>query len=158
MSTKSKTTRTVQVDRIYINATPQAIWDALTQPGWAWTRTYGETMKALGMPAVTVDGEVIEADPPRKLVQIWRLLMDPRVAAEGVARFDYEIEHVTGGVTRLTVTHDVSGAPTLTSLVSGDSESARGRAGWSQALADLKTQLEAGGQRPDPAPTIPLRA
>ena len=123
MSTKSKATRTVQVDRIYINATPQAIWDALTQPGWAWTRAYGETMKALGMPDVTVD-----------------------------------IEPVTGGVTRLTVTHDVSGAPTLTSLVSGDSDSARGRAGWSQALADLKTQLEAGGQRPDPAPTIPLRA
>ena len=34
-------------------------------------------MKAMGMTDVVIDGEVIEANPPRKLVQTWRMLMDP---------------------------------------------------------------------------------
>ena len=35
---------------------------------------------------------MIEADPPRKLVQTWRMLMDPEMAAEGFTRLTYEIE------------------------------------------------------------------
>ena len=44
------------------------------------------------MPDVVVDGEVLEADPPHKLVQTWRMLMDPELAAEGFTRLTYEIE------------------------------------------------------------------
>jgi uncharacterized protein YndB with AHSA1/START domain len=50
---------------------------------------------------VAVDGEVIEADPPRKLVQTWRMLMDPEMAAEGFTRLTWEIEPTQGGVTKL---------------------------------------------------------
>ena len=45
--------------------------------------------KALGAPDVVVDGEVLEANPPRKLVQTWRMVMDPGVAAEGFTRLSY---------------------------------------------------------------------
>ena len=90
-------TKTTQVYRVYIRATPEAIWDAITKP--EWTQRYGyrgiaefdlrpggalprrsasAEMQAMGMPEVVVDGEVIEADPPRKLVQTWRFLWTTR--------------------------------------------------------------------------------
>jgi hypothetical protein len=50
-------------------------------------------------------GAVIEADPPRKLVQTWRLLFDPTMAAEPITRLTYQIDPVDDGVTRLTLTH-----------------------------------------------------
>jgi uncharacterized protein YndB with AHSA1/START domain len=94
---------------------------------------------------VIVDGEVIEADPPRKLVQTWRMLMDPEAAAEGFTRLTYEIHEGTGGVTRLTVTHDLEGAPKLATLVAGgEAEIEAGGGGWSWVLSDLKTLLETG--------------
>jgi hypothetical protein len=34
MPTTAETTKTVQVNRVYIKATPQAIWDAITKPEW----------------------------------------------------------------------------------------------------------------------------
>ena len=43
-------------------------------------------------PDVIVDGEVIESDPPRKLVQTWRMLMDDGIEAEGFTRLTYEID------------------------------------------------------------------
>ena len=82
-----------------------------------------EVMKALGMPDVIIDGEVIEANAPRRLVQTWRLLMDPGMAAEGFTRLMYEIQQARGGVTNLTVTHDVTGAPKLTAMFAGEGES-----------------------------------
>ena len=51
-------------------------------------------------PDVIVDGEVIEADPPNKLVQTWRMLMDPATAEEGFTRLTYEIAEGKGGVTQ----------------------------------------------------------
>ena len=62
------------------------------------------------MPELIVDGEVIEADPPRKLVQTWRR-SGTRLVAEGFTRLTYEIEEDDGGITRLTVTHELEGAP-----------------------------------------------
>ena len=46
----------------------------------------------MGAPDVVVDGEVIEADPPRRLVQTWRMVMDEAMTAEGFTRLTYEIE------------------------------------------------------------------
>ena len=64
-------------------------------------------MKAHGTPDVIIVGEVVEADPPRKLVQTWHPVWDPGSAAEAATRLTLEIEEDPGGVTRLTVTHDV---------------------------------------------------
>jgi uncharacterized protein YndB with AHSA1/START domain len=168
MRTATRTNVTTQVYRVYIKATPQAIWDAITKP--EWTKRYGysslveydlrpggayrslpsEAMKAggaeLGLPVrdVIVDGEVIEADAPRKLVQTWRMLMDPDMAAEGFTRLTYEIEEGQGGVTKLTVIHDLEGAPKLAAAVAGEMEGEGAGGGWSEVLSDLKTLLETG--------------
>jgi hypothetical protein len=106
-------------------------------------------MKAFpNVPDVIIDGEVVEADAPRKLVQTWRMLMEPSLAAEGFTRLTTEIEPVRGGVTRLTVTHDLNGAPGLAALVAGQHESQGAGGGWSEVLSGLKTLLETGAQLP----------
>ena len=168
MTATAQTTVTTQVYRVYIKATPEAIWDAITKPEWSERYGYGgrseyelrpggayrvlasEAMKKAGAemgvptPDVIVDGEVIEADPPRKLVQTWRMLMDPDTAAEGFTRLTYEIAEGKGGVTKLTVTHEVEGAPKLALMLSGGLEETGAGGGWSWVLSDLKTLLESG--------------
>jgi uncharacterized protein YndB with AHSA1/START domain len=166
MTTEIPTTETIQMYRVYIRATPEAIWDAITEP--EWTVKYGyaplveydlrargafraqanEGMKALGCPDVISDGEVIEADPPRKLVQTYRMTMTPEMAAEGFTRLTYEIEPVRGGVTKLTVTHDVTGAPMWAAVLRGEHESSGAGGGWNEILSGLKTLLETGEQLP----------
>jgi uncharacterized protein YndB with AHSA1/START domain len=166
MTTATPTTETIQMYRVYIKATPETIWDAITQP--EWTAKYGyaplveydlrpggafrahanEGMKAFGCPDVISDGEVIEADPPHRLVQTYRMTMTPEMAAEGFTRLTYEIEPVRGGVTKLTVTHDVSRAPMWAAVLRGESESNGAGGGWSEILSGLKTLLETGQQLP----------
>ena len=98
----------------------------------------------MGAAEVAVDGEIIEADEPRKLVQTWRMVMDEGMKAEGFTRLTYEIEEVKGGSTRLTVTHELENAPKLASLVSGGAEDQGAGGGWSWVLSGLKTLLETG--------------
>jgi uncharacterized protein YndB with AHSA1/START domain len=162
MSTTAETAVTTQVYRVYIKATPQAIWDAITKP--EWTQRYGyrgiaeydlrpggkylarapEEMQSMGMPEVVVDGEVIEADPPRKLVQTWRALWDEEIAAEGPTRVTFDIEEDDGGVTRLTVTHELEGAPLHAAQLTSVTRIYEGGGGWNWILSDLKTLLETG--------------
>ncbi|GAA4473325.1 SRPBCC domain-containing protein [Phytohabitans houttuyneae] len=154
MSTTTSTT--TQVYRVYIKATPQAIWDAITQP--EWTNKYGyqgfaefdlrpggayrnrasEELQAAGMPEIVVDGEVVEVDPPHKLVQTWR----PTWLDEPPTRLTYEIREGQDGVSSLTVTHELDGAPQTAAQTAGAIEGAGG--GWAEVLSDLKTLLETG--------------
>jgi uncharacterized protein YndB with AHSA1/START domain len=154
--TATETGATVQVHRVYIKATPQAIWDAIVRPEWTERYGYGgrvaydlrpggkfeahasEEMKKFGGPEVMVDGEVIEVDAPHKLVQTWR----PTWLEEGFTRLTYEIREGQNGVTSLTVTHDVHDAPQTAAQVAGTVEGAGG--GWAEVLSDLKTLLETG--------------
>ena len=154
---------TTQVYRVYIKATPQAIWDVITKPEWTERYGYaarveydlrpggayraypGEEMKKFeGVPDVIVDGEVIESDPPRRLVQTWRMLMDPQSEAEGFTRLTYEIVETGPGVSKLTVIHELEGAPRLALFVGGEMESMGAGGGWSEVFSDLKTLLETG--------------
>ena len=164
--TKDNTHETTQIYRVYIKATPEAIWDAITEP--EWTVRYGfaplveyelrsggifrshanEGMKAFGCPDIISDGEVIEADPPRKLVQTYRMTMTPEMAAEAFTRLTYDIVPVRGGVTKLTVTHDFTGAPMWAGVMRGEHESGGAGGGWSEILSGLKTLLETGKQLP----------
>ncbi len=162
MTTMTETNVTTQVYRVYIKATPQAIWNAITQPEWSQKYGYGgsveydlrpggayrahasEEFLAHGAPEVVVDGEVVEADPPRKLVQTWRMLMDPEMVAEGFTRLTYEIDPLDDDVTRLTVIHDLAGAPRLQLLLSGAMEAEGAGGGWNWVLSSLKTLLETG--------------
>lgn len=165
----TKTSVTTQVYRVYIKATPQAIWDAITKPEWtgrygmgglveydlrpggAYRFYPGEAMKKRGaelgfpVPEVAGDGEVIEADPPRKLVHTFRMLMgDQATKAEGFTRLTWEIDEVQPGVSKLTVIHDLEGAPIMAAMVNGDMEDQGAGGGWPQVLSDLKTLLETG--------------
>ena len=163
MSTQTETAVATQVYRVYIKASPEAIWDAITKP--EWTQKYGyrgivefdgfergspyrfiapPEMQAMGMPEVVVDGEVVEADPPRRLVQTWHPLWAEDIAAE-TTRVTYDIEEDDGGVTRLTVTHEVEGAPITAGQVGlSEARIQEGGGGWPMILSDLKTLLETG--------------
>ena len=87
-------------------------------------------------------GLVVEVDPPRKLVQTCRALWDPQMMAEAITRLPREIEVVEGGVTKLTVIHELDGAPRTAAAVAGAVPGAGG--GWSWILSDLKTLLDTG--------------
>ena len=162
MTTMTETNVTTQVYRVYIKATPQAIWDAITKPEWTERFGYGgrvqyelrpggayrgfasEEMRAHGAPEVAVDGEVIEADPPHRLVQTFRMLMDDDMVAEGFTRLTYEIAERDGGLSRLTVVHELAGAPQLAAVLAGEWEDRGAGGGWSFVLSSLKTLLETG--------------
>ena len=101
-------------------------------------------MRATGAPDVAVDGEILEIDPPRKLVQTWRMLMDESMISEGFTRLTYEIAEGKGGVSKLTLTHELEGKPQLALLLSGGMEEYGAGGGWSWVLSDLKTLLETG--------------
>jgi len=162
MSTTTEA-RTTQVFRIYIKATPEKVWAAITDP--EWNARYGypgtteydlrpggkvralmpaEMVEAMGVPAVGCDGEVIECDPPHRLVQSYRFLFSPEQEAEGFREVTWELSPEDGGITRLTVTHDVTDAPIAAAMIEGSTKLAEGGGGWNWILSGLKTVLETG--------------
>src|SRR2546429_2940990 len=160
MTTKTETAVTTQVYQVYIKASPEAIWEAITSPDW--TDKYGyrgraeydlqpggayrvqatKQMQEMGMPEALVDGEVIEADPPHRLVQTWRALWDPELVEEGFTRVTWETQEEMGGITRLTVTHELEGAPKHAAQISSTAPLEQGGGGWSWILSDLQTLLD----------------
>ena len=158
---------TSQMYRIVIKASPQAIWDALTLPEWTERHGYGgrasyalraggkyshkasAEMKAMGMPDEIIVGEVIESEPPRKLVHTWHPLFSPDTSAEPHTRLSYEITENQGGLCTVTLTHDVEGAPLVAGMVQGGGDPAQGMGGWPWALSDLKSLLETGKRMSD---------
>jgi uncharacterized protein YndB with AHSA1/START domain len=153
---------TTQVYRVYIKTTPQAVWDAITSPEWSAKYGYGgtvdydlrpggaftaytsEEMRAMGSGDVAIDGEVLESRPPNRLVTTWRMVMDGGLMEEGFTRITYEIEPSNEGVTKVTIIHELEGAPKLQLLLSGQWESQGAGGGWSWVLSDLKSLLETG--------------
>jgi uncharacterized protein YndB with AHSA1/START domain len=172
MTSTTESAVATQVYRVYIKATPQAIWDAITKPEWTEKYGYGglaeydlqpgggarahadAAMLAASaehghsVPDVIVDGQVIEVDPPHKLVQTWRMMMDPDLANEPFSRLTWEIAEGNDGVCTLTVTHDLTDAPKTAVLVSGGLAGEGAGGGWSWILSDLKTLLETGTRLP----------
>ena len=162
MATASKAgVATTQVYEVYIRATPQAIWDAITSP--EWTVKYGyqgaveyqlrpggafqahstPAMQTMGIPDVVVDGVVEEADPPRRLVHTYRFLFSDAMKAEGFTRVTWEIEKVSADFSRLTVIHELEGAPIMAGMVASPF-SEMGTGGWAWILSDMKSLLETG--------------
>ncbi len=152
---------TTHVHVIYIRAEAAAIWDAITTP--EWTARYGyrmpwqfdmraggkvrvspnEQARAQGLPDTIIDGEVIEAKPPHKLVQTFRFLFNDDHRREGFTRLTWEIVPTESGFCRLTVTHDVTGAPMMAGAIASNYDK-QGGGGWSWILSDLKSLLETG--------------
>jgi hypothetical protein len=74
------------------------------------------------------------------------MVMDEAMAAEGFTRLTYEIEAMDGGVSKLTLVHELEGAPRLAALLRGDWESEGAGGGWAWILSDLKSLLETGSK------------
>jgi uncharacterized protein YndB with AHSA1/START domain len=160
MTTMAETATTTRVFQVYIKAPAERIWDAITKSEFTNRYGYGgnvefdlraggiykafasEAMRQGGAPDVVVEGEVIEADPPRRLVQTWHPVWDPQSAAEPPTRLTYEIEPGPGDVCKLTVVHELADAPSVEAIVTGSVAEAGG--GWHYVLSDLKTLLETG--------------
>jgi uncharacterized protein YndB with AHSA1/START domain len=139
------TAQATQVYQVFIKASPDAIWDAITKPEFTERYFYGarientaERHRSLGPDgSVWGDARTFEFDLPRRLVHGWRSLYDPELADEEESRVTWEIEPQEGGYSKLTVTHDrLEGAPKTAESVSG--------AGWMMVLSGLKTLLETG--------------
>jgi uncharacterized protein YndB with AHSA1/START domain/DNA-binding transcriptional ArsR family regulator len=135
-----------KVFEIYIKTTPERLWQAITDPEIRAKYNFGVEVTSdwtVGSPIVTGharspgllgEGKVLEADPPRRLVHTMKALWSEEVAAEGLSRVTWEIEHV-GDSCRLLLTHD--------QLRNGANEELYG--GWPMILSGLKTWLETGG-------------
>jgi uncharacterized protein YndB with AHSA1/START domain len=139
------TQNATQVYQVFIKATPEEIWDAITKPEFTAKYFYGaritatpERYRALSpTDEVWNDDAVLEFDPPRRLVHGWRSLYSPELATEETSRVTWEIEPQDGGYSSLLVTHDqLEGAPKTAESVGG--------AGWMMVLSGLKTLLETG--------------
>ncbi len=165
MSTTTDTsTRTTEVFRVYIKATPEAIWEAITsrdwngrygyhaageydlKPGGAYQCFATDEMKqfAPDMPDVIVDGEVLEVDPPNRLVQTYRFHFEPSQVEEGFTTVTWEIKPESDKLCQLTVTHDVTDAPLMAGQIVAAGPLREGGGGWAWILSDLKTLLETG--------------
>ena len=160
MTTAAESTVATQAYRVYIKAAPEMIWDAITTSEWTQRYGYGvrvdyelrpggayrayatEDMLAPGASDVIIEGEVVEVEAHRRLVQTWNALFESQIADEATTRLAFELEPAEGGVTKLTVTHELEGAPMTAALVGGTIPGTGG--GWSYVVSDLKTLLETG--------------
>lgn len=151
---------TTQNHRVYLKATPEQVWDALTTSQWTERYGYGgridielrqggayrgyasEGMVGPGVDVVIVEGEITEASPARRLALTWKMIGDPDMAVEEASHLTYDIDQDERGVTTLTITHDLTGAPKTAALVGGDVPGTGG--GWFFVLSDLKSLLETG--------------
>jgi uncharacterized protein YndB with AHSA1/START domain len=137
---------TTQVYNVFIKATPEAIWEAITKPEFTTRYFYGARIEVTPerRTSFSSDGSddwgesaVLEFDPPRKLVHGWVSKYDPEFAAEEPSRVTWEIEPQENGLSLLTVVHDqLEGAPKTAASVNG--------VGWMMVLSGLKTLLETG--------------
>jgi uncharacterized protein YndB with AHSA1/START domain len=131
---------------IYIRTTPEKLWQALTEPEFTrkfWVATVqecewkpGASWKLIVPDGRVADtGEVVEIDPPRKLVLKWQNHLFPEITAEGFSRMTYELE-LMGSSVKLTVTHTMDRKDSkLVKAVS---------TGWPNILSSLKSLLETG--------------
>jgi uncharacterized protein YndB with AHSA1/START domain len=134
-----------KVFEIYIRTTPERLWQAITdgetrskyQFGMRvtsdWTPGSRYEMSHPGAGQLLGEGENLEIDPPRRLVQSMVALWGDDVKSEGTSRVTWEIEPI-GDSCRLTVTHD--------QLREGANDQLYG--GWPMILSGLKTWLETG--------------
>src|SRR5262249_14221796 len=142
----------VQVYEMFIHTSPEKLWEALTDGAVTKKYFFGETIvsdwrKGSSWHSIgpsgsrDVEGTVIEAAPPRRLVVTWQVLYDAELKDEH-ARVTYEIEK-RGPICKLTVVHELEHAPKTAKHVAG---------GWGIVLAGLKTLLETGHPMPMPEP------
>lgn len=143
------------VFQIYIRATAQRVWQAITETEFRRQYFFGSTIESDFRPgsslrSVSPDGEVwaddtvLECDPPHLLTHTWRSLWDQEAVYEPASRVTWRVEPQSGGVCKLTVIHDqLQNSPATARGVSG---------GWAFIISGLKSVLETG----EPLPGRPV--
>ena len=141
----------------YIRTTPEKLWSALTDDvefmKQYWFGTHCESAWTPGSSwkmvhpngSITDAGEIVEAEPPRRLVIRWQNQFKPELKAEGESLCTMEIES-SGSAVKLSITHTIERDPSkLIVAVSG---------GWPKIISNLKSLLETGSAvLQDPYPT-----
>jgi uncharacterized protein YndB with AHSA1/START domain len=131
----------------YIRTTPDKLWTALTTdaefmkqywfgvhcqsewtPGSSWKMVHDDGQ-------ISDAGEIVEAEPPRRLVIRWQHQSKPELKAEGESLCTMELEP-SGPAVKLSITHTIERDPSkLIAAVSG---------GWPKLISNLKSLLETG--------------
>jgi uncharacterized protein YndB with AHSA1/START domain/DNA-binding transcriptional ArsR family regulator len=137
-----------QVYQVFIKASPEQVWDAITKPEFTARYFFGSRVQTSGEVGTPIrhlaaktddlwgDDAILDSEPPRRLVHTWRSLYDAELAAEPSSRVTWEIEPQPGGVCKLVVIHDqLERSPKTAASVSG---------GWTFVLSGLKTLMETG--------------
>ena len=140
----------------YIRTTPEKLWSALTDAEYMkqyWFGIHCESQWTAGSPWKMVSGEdrildagqIVEADPPRRLVIRWQHQNKPELKAEGDSLCTMELEPI-GTAVKLSITHTIEREPSnFIVAVSG---------GWPKILSNLKSLLETGSSvLQDPYPS-----
>jgi uncharacterized protein YndB with AHSA1/START domain len=140
----------------YIRTTPDKLWSALTEVQfmkqyWFGIRcesqwTAGSSWKMVtGSGQILDAGQIVEAEPPRRLVIRWQHQNKPELKAEGESLCTMELERF-GTAAKLSITHSIEREPSkFIEAVSG---------GWPKIISNLKTLLETGSIAvQDPYPT-----
>ena len=140
-----------KVFEIYIRTSPERLWRAITDPGTRERYQFGARVESTWTSGSSyqvvhpnasrplIEGENLEVDAPRRLVQSYRAVWDDDIAAEATSRVTWEIEPV-GDSCRLTVTHDQLAENADPHLYGG----------WPMILSGLKTWLETGQELTTP--------
>jgi uncharacterized protein YndB with AHSA1/START domain len=134
-----------KIYEIYIKTTPERLWEAITDPDIRGKFQFGNRIESDWTPGSHVqmthpgagvlgEGENLEVDPPRRLVQTFVALWGEDVQSEGSSRVTWEIEKIADDSCMLTLTHD--------QLREGANPQLYG--GWPMILSGLKTWLETG--------------
>ena len=130
----------------YIRTTPEELWSALTDEEFMkqyWFGNYcqsewtaGSSWKMMYPNGLVVDaGEIVEAEPPRRLVIRWQHQNKPELKAEGPSLCTMELEP-NGAAVKLSITHTIEAEPSkFIAAVSG---------GWPKVISNLKSLLETG--------------
>jgi len=139
-------TKSTYVYVTYIRTTREKLWSALTDPAFMkqyWFGCHGESEWTAGTPWKLVSsegqildaGEIVEADPPRRLVIRWQHQNKPELKAEGASLCTMELEP-SGTAVKLSIIHTIERDPSkLIEAVSG---------GWPKVISNLKSLLETG--------------
>jgi uncharacterized protein YndB with AHSA1/START domain len=139
--------RSIFVYVTYIRTTPEKLWSALTDDvqfmKQYWFGVYCESQWRAGSPwkmmhpdgRILDAGEIVEAEPPKRLVIRWQHQDKPELKAEGPSLCTMELEPF-GAAVKLSITHTIEREPSkLIEAVSG---------GWPKIISNLKSLLETG--------------
>src|ERR1700745_3753489 len=130
----------------YIRATPEKLWSALTDAEFMKQYWFGTHCERQGTPgsswkmvhpdgSISDAGDIVEAEPPRRLVIRWQHQKKPELKAEGESHCTMELEP-SGTAVKLSITHTIEREPSnLIAAVAG---------GWPKIISNLKSLLETG--------------